>query len=147
MDCGVDLRRVQSAGARGRKPGQAANGNVRALQLENPGQVEISAGQIESDGVARRVISSVARDSGLIMFQLDIFEPDLFAVEIDRRTETLNRFAIDGAIAQQNLSLPDGSRSCARHLHLHIDRSRDRIGIAGKGEDSRQVGILGIKCT
>ena len=41
--------------------------------------------------------------------QLDIFEPDLFVVEIDRRTETLNRFAIDGAIAQQNLSLPDGA--------------------------------------
>ena len=78
------------------------------------------------------IVSRVARDGGLVVFQLDIFEPDLPAIEIQSRTETLNRFAIDRAIAQQNMPLPDGSGSRAGHLQLNVHSSRHRICVPRK---------------
>ena len=56
---------------------------MRALcSLEIRARSKFVAGQIEAKGMARRIVSGVARDVGLVVGQLNIFEPDFLSVEI-----------------------------------------------------------------
>ena len=54
----------------------------RALQLGIRVRSKLAPVKLKSKGMARRIVGGVARDVGLVMCQLDILEPDLFAVEI-----------------------------------------------------------------
>ena len=117
----------QCAGAICGKIRAAGHGDASALQQGDPGQIKIVSRKVKTKSVTGGIVGGAACDLRFVMRQLNVLEFSFLSVEIQVRTEALNRFAVNTAIAQQDVALPLRRRSRSRHLQVQVDRPGDRV--------------------
>ena len=106
---------------------------------------KLSPVRLKPKSVTRRVVRGAAGDLRFVVGQLNVLEFGFLPVEIQVRTEALNRFAVNTAIAQHHvaLSLRSSSRPCYLQMQVHCPGNRVRVPC--QRQDAKQIRILGIQ--
>src|SRR5882672_2457671 len=120
-------------------------GDASALQHGYAGQIKIVPRKVKAKSMTGWIVAGAAGHIRFVVLQLNIPQFSFLSIEVQVRTKTLNRFAVNTAIAQQDVALPLRGRAGSRHLQVQVYGPGDRVGVPCQGKNARQIGILSIQ--